>query len=225
LQEAVDTGLITQDDMDEAIAPIIDFIRNHVKNPSLGLMVDSITYQSLDEAGTISNVEQWGVDLLKGSSTSLPDMYKSIERVNREIARILGVEGLLLGEQTSGSHALSKDKSQNFALIVESTLGEIRDVYQKDFVERFFDMNGFDKALMPTFDTETLQHRDVTQITQALKDLASAGAQMDVNDPATDEIRAKLGLSKQPKVDPAEAEARRAKATSNQETDNRNKKD
>lgn len=230
LAEAVDTGLIEQQDMDDAIAPIESFIRNHVKNPALGLMLDSITYQSLDESGTISSVEQWGVDLMKGSATSLPDMYKSIERVNREIARALGVEGLLLGEQTSGSHALSKDKSQNFALIVESTLGELSDTFQKDFVERMFELNGWDMDLVPTFDTETLQHRDITQITQALKDLASAGAQMDVNDPATDEIRKKLGLSKQPFADPEVAEARRAKASAsgsgkNDETENRNPKD
>lgn len=224
LQEAVESNLISQDDMDEAVEPIKSFIRNHVKNPALGLMVDSITYQTLDEASTPSNVQQWGVDLLKGSSTSLPDMYKAIERVNREIARILGVEGLLLGEQTSGSHALSKDKSLNFALIVESTLGEIRDALQRDFVKRLFEMNGWDMKLIPTFDTETLQHRDVTQITQALKDLAAAGAIMDVNDPATDEIRHKLGLSKQPHVDPVEAEARRAKAKSDTDTDNKNKK-
>jgi hypothetical protein len=201
LQEAVDTGLITAEQKKEAEAPLTSFISNHIKNPALGILVDSITYQSLDESSTPSAVRQWDVDLLKGSSTSLPDMAIAIERVNREIARILGVEGLLLGEQTTGSHALSKDKSLNFALIVDSTLNELVDTFQKDIIERFFEVNGYDKKLLPTFDTDALQHRDITQITQALKDIAAAGAKMDPNDPATNEIREMLGLSNQPTID------------------------
>lgn len=224
LQEAVETGLINKKQMADAVEPIESFIKNHIKNPALGILVDSITYQGLDEAATPSAIRQWDVDLLKGSSTSLADMATAIERVNREIARSLGVEGLLLGEQTTGSHALSKDKSLNFALIVDSTLDEIVDTFQRDFVQRFFEMNGFDETLMPTFDTEALQHRDITQITQALKDLATAGAKMDVNDPATNEVREMLGLTKQPEVDPAEAEARREKEQGNTETENKNKK-
>ena len=209
MQEAVDSGLITADEKQAAEAPLLDFIRNHIKNPALGIMLDSIPYQSLDEAGTPSSTPQWDIDLLKGSSTSLADMARAIERVNREIARVLGVEGLLLGEQTTGSHALSSDKALNFALIVDSTLGELTDVFTKDFIRRLFDLNGWDQSIMPQFDTEALQHRNITEITQALKDIAAAGAELDPNDPATNEIREMLGLSPQPAVDPAEARARR----------------
>lgn len=211
LAEQVEQGTITQDEMDAATAPIISFITNHIKNPALGILVDSITYLGEDDTATPSTVKQWDVDLLKGSSTSLPDMAKAIERVNREIARILGVEGLLLGEQSTGSHALSNDKSLNFSLIVDSTLSELADTFQRDFVERFFDVNGLDKKKMPKFDTEALQHRDITQITQALKDMAKAGAMMDPNDPATNEVRAMLSLPPQPKVPDEELAARRAK--------------
>jgi hypothetical protein len=207
LQQAVESGLISKTDKAEAEAPILDFITNHIKNPSLGLLLDSLPYQSQDD--TPSGIPQWDLDVLKGSSSSLPDMAKAIERVNREIARILGVEGLLLGEQTTGSHALSSDKALNFALIVASTLGELKDTFQKEFINRFFDLNGFDKDLIPDFDTEALQHRDITQVTQALKDLADAGAPLDPNDPATNAVRELLGLPEQPKVDPADAIARR----------------
>ncbi len=211
LAEQVEQGEITQKQMDAATAPIISFITNHIKNPALGILVDSITYQSEDSEGTPSTVKQWDVDLLKGSSTSLTDMAKAIERVNREIARILGVEGLLLGEQTTGSHALSNDKSLNFSLIVDSTLSELADTFQRDFIGRFFDVNGLDKKKMPKFDTEALQHRDITQITQALKDMAKAGAMMDPNDPATNEVREMLSLPPQPEVPKEELAARREK--------------
>ena len=202
LQEAVETGIITATDKIAAETPIKTFIENHIKNPALGILLDSIPYESQDEAGTPSTVRQWDVELLKGSSTSLPDMANAIERLNREIARTLGVEGLLLGEQTSGSHALSKDKSLNFALIVDSTLTELADTFQRDFVGRLFELNGWPEEMKPILGPEAAQHRDVTQITQALKDMAKAGASMPLNDPAVNEIRDLLGLSKQPEVTP-----------------------
>lgn len=208
LQEAVDTGFIEKKDMEDATDSLTTFISNHIKNPALGILLDSATYE--DDEGRPSGESQWGLDLLKGGSSALPDMAVAIERVNREIARTLGVEGLLLGEQTSGSHALSKDKSLNFALIVDSTLSEIKDTYQRDFIKRLFEVNGWDMQLMPIFDTEALQHRDITQITQALKDMAAAGALLDLNDPATNEVRAMLGLTKQPEVDPAVAALRQS---------------
>lgn len=197
LQEAVDQGLLSKNDKALITQPIIDFIQGHIKNPELGLLLDSITYQSQGEDGKPSNVPQWDIDLLKGSSTSLPDMANAIERVNRDIARTLGVEGLLLGEQTTGSHALSKDKSQNFALIVDSTNDEIADVMQSDFVDVLFDLNGWPDNMKPKLAPEAVQHRDVTTITQALSDMASAGSVMAQDDPANNDIRRILGISEQ----------------------------
>jgi len=204
LSEAVDTGLITQQNMDDAIAPIKSFITDHIKNPALGLLLDSITYQGDDEAGTPSTIFQWDVDLLKGSATSFAEVAIAIERVNREIARTLGVDGLLLGEQTTGSHALSSDKSLNFALIVDSTLSELADTYQRDLIQRLWELNKWPENMMPTFNTEAAQHRDVTQITQALKDMAAAGGKLSMNDPAINVLREMLGLPKQPEMTEAE---------------------
>ena len=198
LQDGVDTGLLTKDEMNAAVTPIKSFVTNHIKNPALGILLDSITYQDEGDNGAYSNVPQWSVDLLKGSATSFGEIAVAIERVNREIARTLGVEGLLLGESTSGSHALSKDKSLNFALIVDSTLTELVDTFQKDMIARIFEINGWPEELMPTFNTEAIQHRDITQITQALKDMASAGALIVSDDPAVVEVYEMLGLTAPP---------------------------
>lgn len=201
LADGVETGLMTQEEMTRAIEPISSFVSNHIKNPALGILLDSITYQDEGDAGSFSNIPQWSIDLLKGSATSFSDVAVAIERVNREIARTLGVEGLLLGESTSGSHALSKDKSLNFALIVDSTLTELVDTFQKDMVERLFEINGWPEDMMPKFNTEAIQHRDITQITQAIKDLSSAGALITSNDPAVAEIYEMLGLTVPPERD------------------------
>lgn len=220
LQEAVDTGLITAEDKLAAEQPLTNFITNHIKNPALGIMLDSISYESQDEAGTPSNVPQWDIDLLKGSSTSLPDMAKAIERVNREIARTLGVEGLLLGEGTSGSHALSQDKSNNFALIVDSTLDELGEAYNKDYVGRIGDLNGWADDKRPTLEPEAAQHRDAARIAIALKEMAKAGATIEPNDPVINSMRRLLGQPDAPEMTEQQIKDRNA---ANQASDNKPK--
>lgn len=197
LQAAVDRGEITAEQKATIEKPMMDFIRNHIKSPSLGLLLDSITYQSDDEASTPSSVQQWGIDLLTSSANSQKEVADAIERLNQEIARILGVEGLLLGSTNHGSQALSTDKSHNFALIIDSTLAELTETFQKDFINPIWDLNGWPEELKPSFKTEATQYRDVTQITAALKDMATAGAVLSIDDPVINEVRDLLGLSDQ----------------------------
>lgn len=196
LQQAVDNGKMTVAQKAAIEQPLKDFITNHIKNPQLGLLLDSLTYQSQDEAATPSPEKQWDMDLLKSASSSQGEVSAAIERLNREIARVLGVESLLLGGDGKGSQALSRDKSQNFASLVDGTLGDLGEVYEKDFLDPLFELNGWDKKYKPQLMTEALQHRDIEQITGALRDLAQAGALLLPDDPVINEVREMLGLSR-----------------------------
>ena len=195
LARMVTSGEITQEQRIQAEAPIRDFIKNHIKGPKLGMLLDSITYQTTDEKGAPSSQKQWDVELLKGSPGSLKENAAAIERLNREIARTLGVEGLLIGGDGTGSLALSQDKSQNLFLIVESTLTELREQLRDDLLWRVWQLNGWDPTLMPKMKTQAVQHRDVEQITRSLKDIASAGAMLDPTDPVVNDVRSLLGVS------------------------------
>jgi hypothetical protein len=128
-------------------------------------------------------------------------MAMAIERLNREMARVLGVEHLLLGSDSAGSFALSKDKTQSFGLIVASTLQEIKETFQSDFLVPLFELNGWDFDLMPTFKVEQIQYRDIEQVTTALRDMATAGATLMPDDPAINEVRDLLGLSHAPEME------------------------
>lgn len=175
--------------------PVKDFLTNHIKNPALGIMLDSAPYTSQDASASPSALYQWGLDLLQGASPSLAEIAGAIERVNREIARVLGVEHLLLGSG-EGSHALSRDKTHNFALIVDSSLNELSETYRSDYVGPVGRMNGWDRFLLPSYKTEQIQFRDVEQITGALAQLAQAGAPMAPDDEGINEVRELLGLSR-----------------------------
>lgn len=207
-------GEITRAQRAQIEAPLRNFLKKHIKNPRLALLLDSITYQSQDESGSPSNVPQWDIDLLKSDNgTAQAEVAAAIERLNRDIAVLLGIEGLLLG-RTNGSYALSENKSENFSLIVDSTLKEIEETFEKDFVLPIFRLNGWDERLRPQLKTNKIQYRDIQSITGALKDMASAGAMLMPEDPAVMELRDMLGLPRPDILEIAEDDDRVATSRS-----------
>jgi len=194
LQELVDAGELTEAKKAEIEQPLSDFIENHVQAPQRGLFLDSKTYATEDEKGTPSSIYKWGVELLKAGATNLGDLNNAIMRKVRDLARVMGVESLLLGESGAGSLAMAKDKSGNFYLIIDSTLKELTEQFEKDVVEPLMKLNGWPDELKPTLKVEKIQHKDVTELTQALVDMAQAGAILAPDDPVINAIRDLLGL-------------------------------
>lgn len=194
-------GLIDDAEAAKILAPLEDFIKKHIKSPELGIMLDSSVYRDEGETRSPSSVPLWDLELLTGGNTSAVAVAAAIERLQREMARIAGTEGLLLGGDKVGSLALSKDKTANFALIVDSALKELTESFQKDVVETLMALNGIDEDLWPKLVPEQIQYRDIEQITGALESLSNAGAPLAPDDPAIDVIRGLLGLPPQPMDD------------------------
>jgi hypothetical protein len=196
LAEMVNRGDLSEAQRVQAEAPIRSFIQNHVRTAQIGMLLDSITYQSQDESGRPSAVKQWDVDILRGSATSFKDTATAIERINREMARTLGVEQLMLGSDSAGSFAMSKDKTNSFYLLVDGSLTEIREATAKDLLDKFWLLNGFPKEMKPTMTTEAVRFTDVEQIAGTLRDMATAGAPLLPDDPVIDEVRDLMGIKK-----------------------------
>lgn len=195
VEKMVKAGTLSREQATAMKQPLLDFIQSHNKNPETGMLLDSMTYQTSDEKSAPSGVRQWDLELLQGTPTSAAEVAAAIQRINREMARAMGVEHLLLGEDSQGSFALSKDKTQNFGLLVDSTLKELKETFQRDWLDPIWELNGWDPATMPELKIEQVQYRDVDDLTAALERLAKAGAPLDPEDPAINEIRALLGLS------------------------------
>jgi hypothetical protein len=199
LQKLVDEKKISAAKRDQIIAPLREFIQNHVRGPETGMLLDSVVYRTTDEKGTPSSVQQFMVELLKGDAAGLKEIADAIRRLISSIAQILGVEHLLLGQTGDrGSFALARDKTQNFFLIVDSVLRELAESFEKDVVLRVFELNGWNVDLLPTLKPEPIKFRDLEQLATVLRDLAQAGAPLLPDDPAINEIRDLLGL---PRID------------------------
>lgn len=205
LNAQVKSGAITKEDRDSYLKPFIDFVNNHIRSKKSGLVIDSKPYYSLGQDPTPSSTMLTGVELLQGQSQAFQEIGKAIERINHEMAMLLGVEGMLLGGSSGGggSRALGADKSEHLYTVVNSALGEITQAMDRDFIGPLWILNGLDDKLKPTLSAEDVQFKDVTQITTALQQMAMAGAVLAPDDPAIDDVRGLLGVSPQPKMDPA----------------------
>lgn len=201
LRAAVDQGSITDIQMKQALEPLRSFIENHIKGPKLGIMLDSQPYQSGSEALGPTQIKQWEVDLLKAQANSQEDIDRAINRINHEMARVLGVEHIMIGSQGKGSLSMSRDKTNNFYSLVDGSLKELVEVAEMDLVNPLWELNGWPEEMKPQLQTDAIKFRDVEEVTSAIRDMANAGALLAPNDPAINEMRDLLGLSHAPELD------------------------
>jgi hypothetical protein len=190
--------------VEQQLEALTKFSDSHVRTAELGLVLDSSPY--FDKEGHPSSVPQWSLDLLKGDGAPLEQVAAAINRVNLEIARVIGCEFMMMGGSggQSGNRAMHEDKTDQFGNLIQSTLGEIAGYARNDLARPLIALNGLD----PDTDTPTLlpgsvATEQVSQVAQSLLFLAQAGAPLMPGDPAIDQIRARLHLAEQPKITPS----------------------
>lgn len=201
LDEMVSKGFLTRDEANLKTKGLNDFVKNHLKNPQLGVALDSSVYTTQDNVRTPSQAKMWGLELLKGDGKGLAELGTSIERKNREIARVLGIEQFLLGDG-KGSHALSDDKSSNLVQIISSSVAEIAWTLEHDFLDPLFALNKWNPKLKPKLKPDAVHLRSVEGICDALQKLSMAGGTILPNDPVINQIRGMLQLVDQPELTP-----------------------
>lgn len=205
LDAAVKSGKMTEDKAKSIIQAIEDFVKIQSKSEDTSLVLDSAPYAVETESGkSLTGIMQYGLELLQGQSPDFANLSSAINRVNTEIARIIGVEHLLLGGEGGANRALSEDKSRNFYLTSNGTLGDIKDATDKDVIKPICDLNGIPEELRPESKHSDISFRSVQEVTAALRDLATAGAILSPNDPAINDVRDMLGIQK---AEPADLEA------------------
>lgn len=187
------------------VASVETMVENHVRSPYLGITLDSSPYTTTADSATptISAIPQWSLDLLKGDAAGLSDITKVIERINREIARVLGMEFMMLGEKSGGSHALAADKTSMFASILEATLHEMTWFAVNDLVYPLLVQNNIDPELYcPDVNPDPIATERIETTVAALQALALAGAPLAPDDPAINQIRSRLHLADAMKMPP-----------------------
>lgn len=207
LKDVVDAGPAGSEARSKAEArrsrllqPFKDFLAKHVRNEKTGMLISSDTYVSsgVDKSTTPTAVPKWAIELLNGESQSFEAMAKAVDRMNQELARIMGVEHLLLGSDGGGSLALARSKVGTFYLTVTSTLLDLLEIYDRDVIAPWAELNGIPDELRPQMGVNEISDRDIEQVLESLAKLAQAGAPLMPDDPAVGEIYDLLGLTRPP---------------------------
>lgn len=166
------------------------------------LLLDSSVYQGADK-NTISVVQKWAFELLKGTTNGLPDVNVVIRRLQLEIARVLGIEFAMIGDGDSGSHSMHSNKTDVFATSLRTTLTEIASFATNDLARPLIGLNGLDpETCTPTLVAEPISRDNVDAVCRNLQLLAQAA--LDPDDEAIPVIREWMSLPPPPERTPAQ---------------------
>jgi hypothetical protein len=202
INRAVESGTLSSADANSMIEGLKNFVKMEVKKQNTGIVLDSQPFENQSSDGVqAASTAQWGVELLTGDAGSMQELGDAIHRISVEMARIIGTEILFIGSDGKGSMALSKDKSNNLFLNVNGTLDEMTETFTRDIIGPLWAMNGLDPAIMPKFAHEDVAVRDAEQISITLRNMASSGAILAPDDPAINDLRDMLGISRQPAME------------------------
>jgi hypothetical protein len=202
MRDAVKANTMTVDDVRKARSAVDNFVKNKLLNKNKGIILDSETYnaKNVDGGTAPSATPKWDVSTVQSEAKAQADAANAINRVNREMAQLLGIEHLLLGSDGTGSLALIGGKLSSLFLVISSTNGEIAEAVDRDLIGPLCELNGIPRELWPKAKPQEIDVNDVEAVAQVLSSLATAGAPLMPNDPAIDAVRSRVGLPPAPEA-------------------------
>ncbi len=170
----------------------IQLVRDIKFNEQGGVVLPSNPYYDAD--GKPTNIKQVDLELLSSTGTRSINASEVILRYQREIARVVVADFLMLGSNDRGSFAMSKDKSSLFVDATEGWLSAITETINKHLVEKLWLLNGFDQAYKPYLSHGNVAPVDLTELGGYISDLARSGAPLFPDEELESSLRVSAGL-------------------------------
>lgn len=134
------------------------FIAERYKHPDKlqYWVLDSATYQGSDP-NTISSIFEWGLEIIKGELQGLIEIAAKERALILDVARMLGVEHMFIGGDSTGAYSMHESKIQTLAADLNAEL-ELWSYYaDQQLVRPLVAANGYD----PDDDAPMLQPSSV----------------------------------------------------------------
>lgn len=194
------------DFVDEQTAELRAFLTNHIKTPEQGMLLDSAVYKSPEQSGGApSSIPQWAIDLLQGDDMGLADIARTIERLNREILRVMGCEWMLMGDNGSGSRAMHTDKTAQYGAFLNGIRNALAHSARNDLVRPLVAANMGAQAAedaCPLIVAEPISKESLREATGAVLDMVNGGSFVPPDDPIWNQLRRRGGFVAQQKIPP-----------------------
>jgi phage gp29-like protein len=173
-------------------AELKNIVRNIRRDEQEGIILPSDS----DEKGN----RLYEIKLLSTRGRRQFDTSKVIDRWDRRVAASVLADFIMLGQDKSGSFALSSDKTDIFQQAIDGWNQSIASVLNRHAVPRLMAFNGYDMEALPKLVPASVTKEDVHQFADALWRLAGAGFSLAGDVQVENLVRAKMGL---PPVDEA----------------------
>lgn len=115
--------------------------------------------------------------LLTSGGSRQFDTNTIIERYENRILMSVLADFIMVGHQSVGSYALHTDKQGLFRATVNSYAETIADVLNRYLIPRLFEVNGVKTDKLPFFKPSAVDPPDLTQLSQFMSAMSSAGVQ------------------------------------------------
>lgn len=180
-----------------ARAQYIKMARDIKFNEQGGAVLPSDPYYDAD--GRVSTMRKVELQLLASEGNRSIDTSGTILRYQREIARTVMADFMMLGSTDSGSFALSRDKSNLFIRAIKGWMDSIAETLNRKLIPKLFAMNGLDTDYMPFLSYGEIAPVDLEELGRYISDLARSGAPLFPDDDLERVLRNAAGL---PEKDP-----------------------
>lgn len=161
-------------------------IRSIKRDTHEGLVLPS----TRDSSGNL----MFEIKLLSTGGSRQFDTSKVIERYNKAIATSVLADFIFLGQGSTGSFALSSNKTEIFATAVGAYTKGIAEVFNRHLLPRLWKLNGMDHEVMPTLVPGDLEKPDLTALGEFVSKLTASGATMFPDRELENHLRQAAGL-------------------------------
>lgn len=121
------------------------------------------------------------------------DVDAIIGRYRKEIITGLLCQQLILGQDGSGSFALSESLEGATDTVIDARLREIKNQLNHDLIPQIFELNGWDLEDLPYFDYESVKDASLDDYSKAVQRMASVGG-LALTAEAINHNHSKLGI-------------------------------
>jgi hypothetical protein len=148
-----------------------DVIRNIHANEQMGLIMPKFV-----DPDTKQDLFGFKLEGVSGGGKQY-DTNKIIERYENKILMAYLADVLKLGQDASGSFALSDNKTNLLAVGIEAILKQILDIINRDLIPQTFLMNGEDVSQeLPVITHGDLDNRELDQLGKFIQQTVTSGA-------------------------------------------------
>lgn len=170
----------------QLLADYIKIVTNIRRDDQEGLVLPSDVYP--DSGGR----PLYSLELLSTNSRRNFDTGAIINRKANEIMMTVLADFIALGHEQTGTFALSKDKTDMFAVAIRGWIGMVKDTITRDGLSKLRELNGFKGNAY--LEIANMEDEAISTIIDSIVKLANVGAEMFPDDDLENLLRRRLGL-------------------------------